>query len=235
MSIEKLEDDLAQEPEAAELEEGSEDESEEGSEDESGDEEAVSETDAASNVRHLLPVHAAPNTGKNSLKVKRGPGRPRKVIRMPTTTDLEYHALMSEEKAKFIDLDPVVVATRGKDAILVLRTVRAEMAKESAALHFQRVENEKFGKDTSQISTRRMEALNKIAAMEFEIKKLGADVIDLHGERFQRVFAFWIETLKEVAQATLAPEQADMLFNRLETTMNGWEDKASEAMASTNK
>jgi hypothetical protein len=199
---------------------------------ESASDDETQEEDATSNVRHLLPVHAAPNTGKNGLKVSRGRGRPRKVERMPTTSDLEYHAAMSEEKAKFISQDPVVVATQGRDALTVLRTIRSEMAKESAALHFQRVESEKYGKDTAQVSSRRLEALNKIASIEFEIKKLGADVIDLHGERFQRVFAFWIETLKEVAQATLPPEQLDLFFNRLETTLDGWEDKASEAMAS---
>jgi len=53
-------------------------------------------TEIPENVRtegtmSILPVHTAPNTGKNSLVVKRGPGRPRKVERMPTTSDLEYH------------------------------------------------------------------------------------------------------------------------------------------------
>ena len=191
------------------------------------------EEEATDNIRHLLPVHAAPNTGHRTLTVKREKGRPRKVERMPTTSDLEYHARMSEENAKFIDNDPVVAATRGRaDTLEILRTIRAEIAAETAALHFQRVENEKFGRDTAQVSSRRIEALNKIASIEFEIKKLGADVIDLRGERFQRVFLFWIESLKEVAKATLSPEQLDMFFNKLETTLDGWEDRASEAMAS---
>jgi hypothetical protein len=152
---------------------------------------------------------------------------------MPTTSDLEYHALMSEEKAKFVAQDPVVTATRGRaDTLDILRTIRTEIATEAAALHFQRVENEKYGRDTAQVSSRRIEALNKIASIEFEIKKLGADMIDLHSERFQRVFLFWIGTLKDVAKSTLSPEQLDMFFNRLETTMDGWEDRASEVMTS---
>lgn len=191
------------------------------------------EVGATDNIRQLLPVHAAPNTGHRELKVTRQRGRPRKVERMPTTSDLEYHAAMSEEKAKFIAEDPVVKATRkGSDTLDILRTIRTEIAAESAALHFQRVENEKYGRDTAQVSSRRIEALNKIASIEFEIKKLGADMIDLHSERFQRVFLFWIETLKEVAKATLTPEQLDLFFNKLETTMEGWEDRASEVMSS---
>ena len=203
-----------------------------GDDEEEEGEDSYGESAASSNVLQLLPVHAAPNTGKNELKVKRGRGRPRKVERMPTTSDLSYHAAMSAEKSRFIDLDPVVIASRGRDALTVLRTIRSEMAKESAALHFQRIENEKFGKDTAQVSSRRLDALGKIATIEFEMKKLGADVIDLQGERFQRVFAFWIESLKEVAQEVLPPEQLDLFFNRLETSLNGWEDKAAEAMAS---
>lgn len=195
------------------------------------DDEDVVENPELDNVRHLLPVHAAPNTGKNPLVVKRGRGRPRKVERMPTTSDLEYHAAMSEEKQRFIDQDPIVLAARSKDAATLLRVLLAEMAKESAALHFQRIENEKYGKDTAQVSSRRVETLNKIASIQFELKKLGADVIDLHGERFQRVFAFWIESLKEVAKDVLTPEQCDLFFNRLATTLEGWEDRASEEMA----
>jgi hypothetical protein len=187
--------------------------------------------DPTDNVRQLLPVHAAPNTGKNPLVVKRGRGRPRKVERMPTTSDLEYHAAMSAEKQKFIDADPIVLAAKGKDAITLIRALLVEVAKESAALHFQRIENEKYGRDTAQISSRRVETLNKIASIQFELKKLGADAVDLHGERFQRVFSFWILSLKEVAQDLLTPEQCDLFFNRLETVLDGWEDRASEEMA----
>jgi len=196
----------------------------------------VSESGKATNVLQLLPVHAAPTLGGkgkqgNALKVQRGPGRPRKVERMPTTSDLQYHALISEEKAKFIDSDAVVQATRGAaDAAQVLKLIRAEVAKEAAALHFQRIENEKYGKDTAQTSTRRIDALTKIANIELEIKKLGSDAIDLRAEKFQKVFALWIEMMREVAADTLTPEQIDLFFNRFSTKIEGWEDRAADAV-----
>ena len=196
----------------------------------------VSESGKATNVLQLLPVHAAPTLGGkgkqgNALKVQRGPGRPRKVERMPTTSDLQYHALISEEKAKFIDSDAVVQATRGAaDAGQVLKLIRAEVAKEAAALHFQRIENEKYGKDTAQTSTRRIDALTKIANIELEIKKLGSDAIDLRAEKFQKVFALWIEMMREVAADTLTPEQIDLFFNRFSTKIEGWEDRAADAV-----
>lgn len=185
--------------------------------------------DRLEGVIRLLPVQDAPRTGKNSLVVKRGRGRPRKVERMPTTNDLDYHAEMLIEKDKFIKGDPLVSAVETKvEPIEVLRVIKAQIAEECAALHFQRIENEKRGKDTAQISTRRIESLKKVADIEFEMRKLGADSVDLKSERFQRVFLFLIQILKETAEQTLPPEQIEIFFNRLESSLLGWEEKAAE-------
>jgi len=172
-------------------------------------------------IIQLLPTHlTAPRATR---------GRPREIGKIPSPGDLEYHAQMSTAKAKFVDQDPVVLAARShQDASEVLRLVKSEIAREAAALHFQRIENEKLGKDTSQQSSRRIDALTKVANIELEIKKLGADVIDLHGEKFQRIFHLWIEMLREVAGETMRPEQIDLFFNRLSSMMEGWEDKASD-------
>jgi len=196
----------------------------------------ATEKKRADTVLKLLPVHAAPTLGGkgksgNALKVARGPGRPRKVERMPTTSDLQYHALMSEEKAKFIDSDTLVQAARSSsDPGQMLKIIRTEVAKEAAALQFQRIENEKFGKDTAQVSSRRVDALTKIANIEMEIKKLGTDAIDLRSEKFQKVFALWIEIMREAATDTLTPEQIDLFFNRFSTKIEGWEERANDAL-----
>ncbi len=181
------------------------------------------EADRHADIIRLLPTHlASPRTAK---------GRPRTVEKVPSPGDLEYHAEMSKAKAVFVDEDPVVAAARSRqDAAELLRLIKAEIAREAAALHFQRIENEKLGKDTSQQSSRRIDALTKVANIELEIKKLGADVVDLHGAKFQRVFQLWIEMLREVASETMTPEQIDLFFNRLSTLMEGWEDKAMEVM-----
>ena len=191
---------------------------------------------SVNNVVQLLPVHAAPTVGGKSkggttLKVERGRGRPRKVERMPTTSDLEYHAHMTSEKAGFIDRDPVVVAAlRHADPMAMLQIIKSEVAKESAALHFQRIENEKFGKDTAQVSTRRIDALKKIADIELEVKKLGGDVVDVHSEKMTRIFKFFIETVKTILEENLSPEQIDLVFNRLQTEFEGWQEKLSEVL-----
>jgi hypothetical protein len=193
----------------------------EGAESTESQEDAVS--DPTNNVRQLLPTHLLPKTGTG-----RPVGRPRKVNPQPTVSDLDYHALMCEEKQKFIEVDPVVKALTGKvDSAFLLGTLRTEIAREAAALHFQRVENEKLGKDTSQTSTRRIDALTRIAHIELEIKKLAPDTLDVHGEKFQKVFALFISILKETAKETIPPEVIDLFFNRFATAMDGWEEQAA--------
>ena len=200
---------------------------------------ASTERLAVGNVVPILPVHAAPYSqqrsrsegGGDALKVQRKVGRPRKVERMPTTSDLEYHAIMAEAKAKFIDEDSVVTAAkRHADPMEMLAVIRGEVTKESAALHFQRIENEKYGKDTAQVSTRRIDALKKIADIELEIKKLGGDTIDVRSEQMQRIFQFFIETVRGILEETLAAEQIDLVFNRFSTEFEGWQEKLSDVL-----
>lgn len=199
----------------------------------------ILDTPHPTNVRKLLPVHAAPYSanpgglkagGGKPLKMTRQRGRPRKVELIPTTSDLEYHAEMSSAKESFVQQDPLVRYAENGDSPKLLRLCRQEIAKEASALHFQRIENEKFGRDTATVSSRRIDALTKIAHIELEIRKLseGSDVIDFKGEKFQKVFKTWIELIKEVALETLAPEMIDLFFNRLATKMEGWEDRASD-------
>ena len=180
----------------------------------------------ADNVRRL-PLHTVADKDGN-IKVKRGRGRPRTVSRKPDISDLDYHAEMSEEKKRFIANDPVVTITQNKkEPIEVLRVISTEIAKEQAALNFQRIENEKLGKDTAQVSSRRVEALAKIASIELDMKKVGSDSIDFTSEKFQKVFQLWVETLREVAEEIMPPEEIDLFFNRFSTKMEGWEERAS--------
>lgn len=149
----------------------------------------------------------------------------------PTKAELEQAEKMAQARALEIAKDQLVQAsTRRADSAEVLQAVKTEIAIEAAALHQRRLEEDKYGRDTSSISTRRIDALKKIADIEFDIRKLGVGLVDLRGEKFQRVFALWIDMLKGVAQDTLPPEQSDLFFNRLATAMDGWEDKAAEAM-----
>jgi hypothetical protein len=146
----------------------------------------------------------------------------------PSPEEEEAYNAAADERAQFIANDPVVRTAAGRDPIVLLSTLKAEVAREAAALARQRIENEKMGRDISQVSSRRIDALKKIADIEMEMRKIGFDQIDVHSEKFQKVFKLWIDTIQGVAQDTLPPEQLNLFFVRLTNAMEGWEDKAEE-------
>ena len=182
-------------------------------------------------VVSLLPVHDAPRTDHRALVVKRGRGRPRKVDAAPTTSDLQYHALMAQQRAEFIDEDELVkVIQEHGGASDVLFNIKREVAREAASLHFERIETEKRGRDTSQISSRRIDALKKIAEIELKVRELEAEKFDFTSPRFQKLFTLWVEQMQEVAKEVLPAEMANIFFNRFASMMEGWEEKAGNAL-----
>lgn len=176
----------------------------------------------------ILPLHdVGPFEGETGI-VKRGPGRPRKVEKRPQRTDLEYHAKMAVERQKFIDTDPLVglIESNPSDTLALLQRVKLDVAREAAAIQFQRIESEKYGRDTSAISIKRVKALEEIAKIELKLRQVDQDSINLHSEKMQKIFSMWIAVMREVALEVLPPELLDMFFNRFATEMQDWEEKA---------
>jgi len=145
--------------------------------------------------------------------------------------DAQYHALLVERRTRFIDEDPLVkVVDAGGDAFAVLREIKREIAREAASLHFDRMEFEKRGKDPTTVSSRRIEALRRIADIELKIRELDQHALNLSSEKMQRIFALWVETMREIAQEVLPSEVMDLFFNRFATAMEGWEERAQDAL-----
>jgi hypothetical protein len=176
-------------------------------------------------VYFLHGSNTAPAGGKAAGGRPRPPGSR---FARPTAEDLKEYEATAAERTAFIDNDPIVKGSKGKDSMALLATLKAEVAREAAALAYQRIENEKMGKDISQVSGRRIDAIKKIADIELEMRKIGFDQVDVTSETFQRIFKLWIESIKTVAEETLSPEQLDLFFNRLTTEMDGWEAKAAD-------
>lgn len=175
----------------------------------------------------LTPVFTA---SPLPVRTTRGPGRPYSLNRRPSPADEEYHARMIRERETFIGMDPVVQGLDEKiDSLVLLRRIERAIGVETAALAFQRLETEKLGRDTSHVSARRIDALVKIANIELDIRKLGADTIDLKGEKFQKIFQFLINAFRNgCVEIGMAPEQIDILFNHLSTSLEGWEEKVTD-------
>lgn len=179
----------------------------------------------------VLPVHDAPNTGHRTLKVHRGPGRPRKVERMPTTSDLQYHALMAAEKIKFVENDPIVKSVKaGESSVVTLRKVKLAIAKEAAGIVFDRIEHEKRGRSTESaaLAAKRIDSLKRVSDVELKLRELESAKFDMSSPKFQAVFAFWVAKLKGVAMEVLPPESLDLFFNRFATAMEKWEQEVAD-------
>lgn len=159
----------------------------------------------------------------------KAPARPRPTpsqrFSRPDDEQLEQE---SQERQEFIANDPVVKSSGGKDSVAILMALKLEVARETASLAYQRLLNERAGKDISQVSSRRIDALKKIADIELEMRKIGVDQIDVYGEKVQKLFNFWIELIKSAAAETMSQQQADLFFNRLTSILDGWEEKAEE-------
>lgn len=174
----------------------------------------------------FLPSNVTATAGGRALAPRSRPVPSRSQAgQSPTQEDLDA---IEEERRRFIESDPVVRSANGRDPMVLFNALKMEAARESAVLAFQRAFYERVGKDSSVISSRRVDVLKKIADIELEIRKIGVDQIDVYGEKFQRIAKLWIEMIQEAAIETLGAEQSNLFFNKLTSVMDGWEDKAAE-------
>ena len=164
----------------------------------------------------VMPLHAI-NGGQ-----KRGRGRPRKEVPDHTQTMAERDAHVSQDELV------QSLSTSKQDSISALRGIQLRIAQEAAVLEFDRQHLAKQGKDTQMLSSRRVSALKEVAELEAKIRLLKDEgVIDLHDEKVQKLFQFWITTIQEVAAEVLPQEQSDVFLNALITAMESWEERAS--------
>ncbi len=165
-----------------------------------------------------------------SKPLKRGRGRPKKVYNPPAASVAEYHQAVIEQQVAFVEKDEIVKAVDSKkDSTATLQLLKGRIARSAATLEFIRLQQQKEGKFTRevpQIVSRQIAALREVASIELEINKLGASVVDLNSPQLQKVFMLLINTFRDVAKEMLGPAEFDLVWNKLETELEGWEEKA---------
>lgn len=126
--------------------------------------------------------------------------------------------------------DEVMTQVRNDpESLDVLHSVMMGLAEEAAAMAQARVSLEAQGKNTSNVSAKRVTALRAIGDTWMKRKEqLGGQSLDLEGVAFKRVFGFTMETFrKALAQAMIRPEQIEVIFAKLAKLMD--EDWIKEA------
>jgi len=187
---------------------------------------SLDKDDTSNHGKRVLEASVVPIT----KQVKPRPGRPKKQFGVPITSKAEYNQAVIEQQVRFVERDDIVNAVvRRDDSASVLHALKERIARSAAALEFLRLEQQKRGtynKELSQLISRQISALKDIANIELDIRKLGVDALDLSNPRLQEVFKLLIDTFRDAAKEVLAPAEFDLVWNKLETALEGWEEKA---------
>jgi hypothetical protein len=113
----------------------------------------------------------------------------------------------------------------------VLRTIMEEIAEEAAYLKAWRNENWSTGEDLSEPTFKRIKILKHLVETIVEQEKLKKDTItgkvDFHGEPFQKVLKFFLETIQKTFRKVHIPEQfEDIFFTELAKSFDSFEKSA---------
>lgn len=178
-------------------------------------------------VAAVIPMHQVPG-----INAKRGRGRPKKIKKQPTPDDLVYHAAMQEAQTEYVDQDPLVEAAHNrKGSAETLYLLKERLTRLAATLEFRRIEDEKYGGESSpQIISRQAAVLKEVAQIELKIKEMDVQLLDPYSEPVQKLMGLFIEKIKVAARDALSQEHFDILFNRLENALENWEEEAENLL-----
>lgn len=138
-------------------------------------------------------------------------------------------------KKRYLEEDPIIrQLNRGIDSEDVLHLVMHGFAQEAASLAFERTEAERTGKETSQLSIRRINALKALGETWIKRKEqLAGRMIDLDSPAFRKLFEFMLECFRESMHKGGVPrDQAEAVFVALSERMTEetWEEEARKKM-----
>ena len=144
--------------------------------------------------------------------MRRGRGRPRKIRPAPTHEERAYHRKVAERREQHIAAEPVLGALRaGAASAEVIRETMLGLARESAALRWDREAAEEKGSDAALIATRRIDALGKLASIVLTMRKLAIDADAVSPATMVRIRDRLLSEVDVAARQVLAAEQADAL------------------------
>jgi hypothetical protein len=165
--------------------------------------------------------------------VMRGkPGRRPKAQLNPVTPQIDE---IVRAKQDHLDSDLLVrEVQRDSNGDQVLDQVLFGMALEAASIEFERMEAERHGQDTVNISAKRVRALKSMADTVLKKKQIAAGgMIDLDSPVFRALFTLMLGTFKgAMTQAGARPELVETTFTNLVKALEdpGWKEDARQKM-----
>ncbi len=172
-----------------------------------------------SDLRDTDTIKFNPNTGEPYVMYgSPGVSTPQSAGSPSTTSSTTSNAVISAIKSRkkdVLDKDEVVsVAKSTPESADILTKVIAGIAEESASLYFERLEAERKGESTSQISMRRVQALKAVGDTWLKKKEVLASTgVDLESPAFKIIFTHIAETFRQACDiAGVRPEMSESVF-----------------------
>jgi hypothetical protein len=185
--------------------------------------------DPLAQLRHLVPLRDLPEAERLRLAVIReGRGRPKQIEPRPEPS-LErddYLEHLSELRTQATAADPVVAASANPPRDLaVFDEALRQIAVESAAIKFLRIEAERRGGEIGALCSRRIDGLVRIGSLFCDRRRHEPQDLDVRGGRFQKIVSNFHKMMREAASETLGPEAAERFLAEYQQRLFGWEDR----------
>jgi|APSaa5957512622_1039677.scaffolds.fasta_scaffold64650_1 hypothetical protein len=163
--------------------------------------------------------------------MKGKPGRKPKTQLNPVTPQI---AQVSQARDDHFENDSLLKGVRAEAlADSVMDDILKGMAEEAAALEFERMEAERHGQETSNISVKRARVLKSMGDLGIKRKLLlDGGLINLDSPIFETLFLLILETFKEsMKDAGVRAEQVEQTFSHLQKSLdNSWREEAKARM-----
>jgi hypothetical protein len=146
-------------------------------------------------------------------------------------------AQIMARKQRALAKDPLITALDKDDSSEAIRAAIIGLSEEAASLKFEREEAAREGKDTANISSRRVQALR--ATVETLLKQAdmtSVRMVDLDSAPYAALFRYTMETIREAMIASrLREEQVEIIFNKFSQAVDhpDWKDEATRRMKKT--
>jgi hypothetical protein len=159
------------------------------------------------------------------------PGRRPKTVLKPVNPQT---AQVADARDDHITTNPLVSSAKDNpEGDAVLDAIVIAMAEEAAAVEFERMEAERHGEPTSNISAKRARILKGMADTYLKRREKMDSLIDLDSPAFQALFALILETFKDsMLAAGTRPEHVETIFAKLVASLGdeGWKQDAKRRM-----
>lgn len=152
------------------------------------------------------------NQNDEPIVMKGKPGRKKNTVIAPAN---EMVAEILKRKQALLDVDPILmVAQKDPDSSDMLHQVVLALGNEAASIGFERLEAERKGEETSQISGRRISALRAMADTWLKRKEqLVSRGVDMDSPAFKALFKYIAETMKGSMDASgMRAEAVEAIF-----------------------